>query len=66
MTVSKNIKQIAWKSLQTVYSMKMVKDKGTYNTVYKRYSIIGGSIGEIMALLLDYHPESFDYSHFSQ
>lgn len=40
--------------------MLMVKDKGTYNTVYKRYSIIGASIGEILALLLDYHPERFD------
>ena len=65
MTVGKNIKGIAWKTLEILYDLKMINHDGSYRGIYRRYEVIGTSCGEFLQLFLDYHPEQFDTDIFS-
>jgi len=55
---------ILWQSAEIIYEIIMIRDKNTYNSLYRRYTIIGTSIGKLMTYLIDYKPEEFE-DHFS-
>jgi hypothetical protein len=46
--------------MEILYDFKMIGHDGTYQGVYRRYNIIGTSVGELMQLIVDYDPEVFD------
>jgi hypothetical protein len=43
--MGKNFKKLGLKVLEIIYDSLMIEDDGSYNSIYKRYAIVGTATG---------------------